>query len=163
MAWLNASYVTNMIGSAQADALGLTTTSGTVITDRFTQYELGSRSAVLAAMQWAGYAAIGATLTSATDAEAVTTAYLQRMVAALMVRDVFALIPGIELTDGAIAAVNAGLNALDGLTREQDRLPIPGLEPTALDAIGGSKFNVDGSYLPVSTKPVFRALRGSGF
>ncbi len=164
MAWLDATYMNDAIGSEQVVALGLTTSLG-AITTRFTQFELSSRAVVKSAMQFAGYAPPGATLVEVTDAEQETAAYLKKMVAAIVLRDVYALIPGIDLTTPAQQAIGMGLQMLNGLvtTDVNLKIPIPGMQPDTLDGIGGTIFNTDNSYVPVSTMPVFRGLRGTSF
>ncbi len=163
MAWIDGTYVSNTIGSAQGYALGLLTTStGTTITARFTQYELLGRGRVIAAMQHAGYEAPSATLPtySAGAPGEVTNAFLQDMVAGIMLSTVYGLVPGIEISDATQAAINAGPR-MCAAVRDQ-KLPIPGMQPTAVDAIDGSQFNTDPSYIPERTSPVFQ-LRKSSF
>lgn len=166
MTWIDGSYVQNAIGSDQGYSLGLLTTStGTAITARFTQYELLSRSRVIAALQFAGYPAPSATLTtpsSTDDPVNVTNAFLRQIQFAVLLKDCYALVPGIELPAAAATAIATGISMLDAVYAK--RLPVPGLSATPLDGYGGSKFNTTApTYPPIQTSPVFRNLRGSGF
>jgi hypothetical protein len=165
MAWIDVAYVNDAIGSEQVVALGLAAAlTPTTPTTRFVQYEIASRSVVCSAMQFAGYAVPAATLIEITDSEQVTAAYLKKMVAAILLRDAFALIPGIDLTSAAQQAIGMGLEMLNGLvtTDVNLKIPIPNMQPNTLDGIGGVKFNAGGP-LPPQTFPVFRMLRGTSF
>lgn len=164
--WIDGTYVQNAIGSDQGYSLGLLTTStGTTTTDRFTQYELLSRSRVIACLQFAGYPAPSATLDTPADAADpvnVTNAMLRQMQAAVLFKDCYALVPGIELPSGAADAIATGIAMLDAVYAK--RLPVPGLSAVPLDGYGGSQFNTTAqAYPPIQTSPVFRKLRGSGF
>ena len=167
MPWINVAYLQDAIGAEQVVALGLSTSAG-ALTSRLTQYELAGRSVVASAMQFAGYASPLATLVEVSDAEQVTGAYLKKMCAAIMLRDCYALIPGIDLTAAAQQAIGMGLSMLNGLVTSDVNLkiPIPGLQPNTLDGIGGVKFNTEATYVGAPqpmTSPAFRVLRGSGF
>jgi hypothetical protein len=160
VAWIDGTYVQNAIGSAQGYALGLLTTStGTTTTARFTQYELLARGRVLSAMQSAGYPLPAATLTGASDD--VTDAFLRDMTAGIMFSTAYGMLPGIEISDATQAAINAGPR-MCAAVRDQ-KLQIPGLQPTAADAIDGSQFNTDPQYTAPPTQPVFTTLRRSSF
>jgi len=164
--WIDGTYVQNAIGSDQGYSLGLLTTStGTTTTDRFTQYELLSRSRVIACLQFAGYPAPSATLTTPADTADpvnVTNAFLRQMQAAVLFNDCYALVPGIELPKTTLNAIATGVAMLDAVYSK--RLPVPGLTATAMDGYGGSKFNTTANtYPPIVTEPIFRRLRGSGF
>jgi hypothetical protein len=165
VAWIDGQYLFNAIGGAQTFALGLTASAvSTDITPRFTQYELEARSGVLSAMQLAGYPLPSDTL-SADASAAVTNAFLQRMVAACVLRDAYGLLPGIELSQITAGAINQGLSMLDSIAAvdTEKRKPIPGLQPNAADAIDGSQFNTDPAYVAPRTTPVFTVLRRSSF
>lgn len=166
MTWLDGTYLQNAIGSDQGYSLGLLTTlTGTTTTDRFTQYELLSRSRVIACLQFAGYPAPSATLATPADAADpvnVTNAMLRQMQMAVLLKDCLAMVPGIELAASAADAIATGISMLDAVYAK--RLPVPGLTATALDGYGGSKFNTaTNGYPPIQTSPVFRKLRGSSF
>lgn len=159
MAWIDQTYLTNAIGAAQVTALGLTDASARLI-----QYELLARSRVIAALQYAGYADPGDTLTETTEAQKVTAAFYKQMAAAVLLRDAFALIPGIDISQAAQAAIGSGLALIDAVYEK--KLPIPGATANTLDGYGGSQFNNDPTYTSSGssvTTPIFRALRGSTF
>lgn len=166
MTWLDGTYLQSAIGSDQGYSLGLLTTStGTTTTTRFTQYELLSRARVIAALQFAGYPAPSATLptpSSTEDPVNVSNAFLRQIQFAVLLKDAYAFIPGIELPAAAATAIATGISMLDAVYAK--RLPVPGLTATALDGYGGSKFNTAAvAYPPIETSPVFRKLRGSSF
>ncbi len=157
MTWVSSAYLDDAIGSDQVTALGLTTG-----TTRLAQYEIAARATVLSALQYAGYPAVGETLDTSSAAAAVTSAFLQKMCAAIMLRDAYSLIPGITLTAEAQAAISQGLTMLDAVYDK--KLPVPGMAPVAIDGYGGVKFNVDISTPALApTTPIFRRLRGSSF
>jgi len=162
--WVDAPYLVDAIGLDQVQALGLST-DGIVATSRLTQYELAGRGTVSAVMQYAGYTTPEATLPTPVDADAVqnlTNAFLRKLVASIILRDVYALVPGIDVSEGMQAAISVGLTMLDGVYDK--KLPIPGMQPGTLDGYGGSQFNAGSGVSPfVGTWPVFRVLRGSGF
>lgn len=147
MAWIDATYLQNAVGSSQVTALGLT--SGVL-----TQYELEARSTVLAVLQYAGYPDPGDTLTAGT----VTTAFLQKLVAAIVLRDAYALRTGIEISEQTQETISHGVSLLDAVYNK--RLPVPGLEPVARDGYGGVKFTPTSG---TSARPQIFNLRGTGF
>lgn len=168
MAWLDGTYLQNAVGSPQGYALGLlTTNSGTTTTSRFDQYELLARSRVISVLQFAGYPAPSATLTTPADASDpvnVTNAFLRQMTCSILLNDCYSLVPGIKITSEAQAAIRVGLTMLDALYEK--RLAVPGLTAVALDGYGGNQFNVNantGGAQPILTTPEFRRLRGSSF
>lgn len=156
MAWITQTEIDNAIGSTQSTALGLTTGSA-----RLTQYELQARATVSAAAKRAGYGPWTATLPTSSNDEQLDAAFLQKMTLALMLRDAYALVPGIALTAQAQAAISQGLSMLDAFYEKT--LPLPSASPNTLDGVGGVKFNTDQQAQVAATSPVFRSLRGSSF
>lgn len=164
MAWLDGTYLQNAVGSPQGYSLGLlTTNSGTTTTSRFDQYELLARARVTGVLQFAGYPAPSATLSSASSAD-VTNAFLRQIACSILLNDCYALVPGIKITSEAQASIRVGLTMLDAVYDK--RLPVPGLTATAIDGYGGNQFNINtntGGAQPILTTPEFRRLRGSSF
>lgn len=144
MTWVSSDYLNNAVGSGQVTALGLTG-------DVLSQFELSARATVTSVLQYAGYADPGATLTEG----ALATAFLQKMTAAILLRDAYALRVGIELSPQTQEVISHGLSMLDAVYAK--KLPIPGLEPGTRDGYGGVKFTSS------TTHPRAFNLRGSSF
>lgn len=153
MAWIDADYVVNSIGQIQAYSLGLVTTrSGTyAATGRLTQYEAEARGIVGAVLTFAGYSP-PATLTGTEDCAGL----LRRVANAVMLRTIYQMIPGIQLPESMASMIGTATGELNAIYDK--RLPVPGLTPTALAAIGGVKFDSSSQ-----TVQPFRGLRGSTF
>jgi hypothetical protein len=149
VAWVDATYLNNAIGSAQVTALGLTG-------DRLTQFELSARATVSSVLQYAGYALPSDTLESGT----VTTAFLQRLTAAILLRDAFALVAGIQLPPDIRELISEGQGMLDGIYAK--RLPIPGMQPDPANGYGGNRFSPTSSGTTGARPQVFN-LRGTNF
>ena len=94
MAWVTTTYVDAFIGQGQRVAL-----FGTAAV--FDQFEVGARATVQSVLQYAGYEALGSTLVNGT----ITEAFLQKLVAAIMVRDAYAMRKGIQLPQAAQATL----------------------------------------------------------
>ena len=124
MAWVDATYLNNLIEPAQVTALGLT---GAVLT----QYEAAARATVQSVLQYAGYPTLGATL----DPAAVSTPMLQQICAAVLVRDAYAMRKGIQLPQPTREAINDALGKLDAI--HQRALPVPGLAQSTSAGYGG--------------------------
>lgn len=124
MAWVDSTYLGYALGSGLRDALFPTS-------DVVDQYELTARATVVSVLQYAGYADPGATLTAGT----VTTAFLQKLLVAIMCRDAAALRKSITLP----SAVSEGLVMLDQVY--QRKLPVPGAQPEAAHGYGGVRFS----------------------
>ncbi len=126
MAWIDATYLEQSIGTAAVTALGLS--GGTL-----TQYELAARSTVIATMQYAGYAAPGTTI----DTASVSGAFLAKLCSALIIRDAYQYRKGVRLPFDPSGTISEGLFLMDSVYNK--RLPIPGLEPDTLAGYGGNK------------------------
>lgn len=124
MAWVDSTYLGYALGTSLRDALFPTS-------DVVDQYELTARATVVSVLQYAGYADPGATLTSGT----VTSAFLQKLLVAIMARDAAATRKGITLP----SAVSEGLAMLDQVYSR--KLPIPGLQPDPAHGYGGVRFS----------------------
>lgn len=132
MAWIDSTYLQNMIGSSQVTALGLTG-------DVLTQYEASARATVLAVLQFAGYASPGDSLT----AGQVSTAFLQKLTAAILLRDAYGMRKGIRLSSEAADLISQGVGMLDAVYAK--KLPVPGMEPVAQNGYGGVRFSPSSS------------------
>lgn len=128
MAWIDETYLQNLIGSGTVTALGLSTAGV------FAQFEGSARSRVLAVIQYAGYPSPGSDLTSA-DSDAAN--FLKACVASVMVREAMGMRKGIQLPETAQAVINATLLQLDAVYEK--RLPVPGMTPNSLGGYGGFK------------------------
>lgn len=127
MAWVDYTYMRNMVGTTQASSLGLSTASAVLV-----QYEADARSTVLSLMKAAGYAALGSTL----DTSASGTPFLQKLVGSLMARNLYGFRAGIEFPP----LVREGLAILSAYERgEGKRFPIPGMTQDSEAGIGGSQ------------------------
>lgn len=134
MAWVDQTYLISMIGTNQVTALGLTTGA------RLTQYELDARSTVQSVLQYAGYQQFTDTLDASNATVAVTAAFLQKITAALIVRNALALLPGISLPEAVDAAITRSLSMLDAVYNK--KLPVPNAQPSSAEvALGGAVFN----------------------
>lgn len=120
MAWIDTTYVDNLIGSTQRTAVAPSTSV-------FNQFESSARSNVIAVLQYAGYASPGSTLTSGTDA----TAFLQMLCAAQWCRSAFGNRKGLKFPPAITDAFEL-LNAV-----YEKRLPVPGMQPSTVGGYGG--------------------------
>lgn len=153
MAWVDTTYVDAFIGETQRQRL-FADTAGTYSAAVFAQYELGARATVISVMAYAGYPAPSDTLT----AGLVSTAFLQKLLAAVMVRDAYGTRKGIRLAQEASDAIAQALGMLDAVYAK--KLPIPGLEPASKDGYGGVQFSPTSGE---SGRPRAFNLRGTGF
>ena len=149
MAWVTTTYVDAFIGQGQRVALFGTTAV-------FDQFEIGARATVQSVLQYAGYEALGSTLSAGT----ITEAFLQKLVAAIMVRDAYAMRKGIQLPQAAQDAITQSAGLLDAIYAK--RLPVPGLDPAAADGYGGVRFTPSSIY-SVGGRPKRFNLRNTGF
>jgi hypothetical protein len=147
VAWVDTTYLQNLIGSDQVTALGL---SGA----RLTQYELMARGSVVSVLQFAGYTQFTSdTLDTSTPTAAVTAAWLQKVTAACLVQDAMALLPGIQLPPPVADSIGRALSELQAVYNK--KLPVPNAKPSASGGIGGVKFSTG--------QPQVFNLRGSTF
>ena len=149
MAWVTTAYVDSFIGQGQRVALFPTSTV-------FDQFELSARATVTSVMQYAGYADPGATLTSGSISEA----FLQKVTAAIMCRDAYAMRKGIQLPAGAQEMISQAAGLLDAVYSK--RLPIPGMDPIAANGYGGARFTPTSPYT-IGGAPKRFNLRNTGF
>jgi len=138
VAWVDITYLRNMIGTSQATALGCAT-AGDV---RLVQFEADARSVVQSLMQSHSYDTLSTTLATS----AIGTPFLQKLVGALMVRNLYGYRAGIEFPP----PVNEGLSILTAYERgEGKRFPIPGMSQSTTTGVGGTDVtpttNADGS------------------
>ena len=124
MAWVDTTYLENAIGAGQVTALGL---SGAVLT----QYEESARATVSSVLLQAGYTPPGDTLTVG----APSTAILQKLCFAVLVRDAYALRKGISLPEASSAVINDAMKLLDAILDK--RVRVPGLTANTRDGYGG--------------------------
>ena len=150
--WIDTDYMDAFIGEAQREKL-FSDAAGAYSATVFAQYELGARATVLAVMQYAGYADPGATLT----AGLVSTGFLSKLLAAVMIRDAYSTRRGV-MSQSTTDAVSVTLGMLDAIYNK--RLPIPGMEPVAANGFGGVQFTPTSSYSTGSRPQVFN-LRGT--
>jgi hypothetical protein len=151
VAWIDGAYVVNAIGQTQAYRLGLISAPTGTYTDTsaLTQYESEARGVVAAVLVFAGYP-----VPSAIAGTEDYAGLLRRLARAIMLRDVYAMRPGIAMPDATANMIGVAQGELNAVYEK--RLPVPGLTPTAIAAIGGVSFS------SASGTP-FRSLRGSTF
>lgn len=153
MAWIDTDYVDNFIGQTQREKL-FSDQAGAFDQDVFNQLELAACGTVAAVMQYAGYP-VPVTL----EAGTITTGFLSKLVAAVMVRDAYSTRRGIQLPQAVSDSLTDTVGMLNGIHAK--RLPIPGMEPAAKDGYGGVQFSPTTG---AGARPgVFTALRGTGF
>lgn len=129
MAWVDATYLNNAIGTANVSALSLT---GSVLT----QYELDARSEVVSVIQYAGYSAPGPTMSTAAS---VSNAFLRSLCAGVILQKAYAYRKGIRMSPEVADAITRASAKLDAIY--QKRLPVPGLTPSTRAGYGGSQFS----------------------
>ena len=148
MAWITQAYLRNSVGVSTVTALGLDDAAV------FAQFEGECRAAVASAMQYAGYE-VPITL----EPDAIASLFLQSVVAPLVLRNALQLRKGIKLPPSADASISEAEWRLDAIYKK--RLPIPGMQPNANNAYGGSTASpVTGPSARVS---VFGAGKLNGF
>lgn len=123
-AWVDANFISLMIGTAARTALGL---SGST----FTHYENAAQGTVISAMQYAGY-----TPPDTVDHLTPQGAFLAQLVAGIMIRDAFQFRKGIRLPFDPSGTISEALFRLDALYNK--KLPIPGMTPDTLAGYGGN-------------------------
>jgi hypothetical protein len=127
VAWVDLTYVRNLIGTSQATALGLSTAADV----RLVQFEAAARSIVQSLMQSHSYSTLGTTL----GTTATSTPFLRKLVGSLMVRDLYGFRVGIAFPP----QVQDGLAILAAYERgEGKRFPIPGLTQDTATGVGGT-------------------------
>lgn len=127
MAWVDLTYLRNLIGTSQATALGCATAADV----RLVQFEASARSVVVSLMQSHAYTALGSTL----GTTATSTPFLRKLVSALMVRDLYGMRTGIAFPP----SVQDGLAILAAYEKgEGKRFPIPGMTQDAATGVGGT-------------------------
>ncbi len=154
MAWVDQTYMNYFIGATQTTNLFAGSTPGTYDSSVFAQFEAGARSTVVSVLQYAGYPSPGSTLTAGSDA----TAMLQKLVAAVMVRDAYSIRRGVN--QATREGINETLGLLDAIYNK--KLPISGMEPSSANGYGGVQFSPTSEYSTNARPRVFN-LRGSGF
>jgi len=150
--WIDGTYVVNAIGQIQAYRLGLVSTQSGAFTDTaaLTQYEAGARGIVASVLVFAGYSP-PSTLTGTEDCAGL----LQRILFAVMIREVYLLRPGIAMPNTTAAAIGIAQSDLESIKTKS--LPVPGLTPSAIGAVGGVQFSPAQAFQP------FRGLWGTNF
>lgn len=138
MAWVDITYLRNLIGTSQATALGCSSASDV----RLVQFEGAARSVVQSLMQSHSYETLGTTL----GTTALSTPFLRKLVSALMVRDLYGMRTGITFPP----SVQDGLAILAAYEKgEGKRFPIPGMSQSTSTGVGGTDVtpttNADGS------------------
>jgi hypothetical protein len=141
--WVSLEYLNNKVGSGQTTALNLH--SGTVLA----QYELEARATVASVLQYAGYE-----VPTALDSGSITTGFLQKMTSALILKEAYANGPGILMSPQVQDAISDGLGLIDAVHAK--KIPIPGLSPSAQNALGGVRFDT-------ASRPRKFNLRGTSF
>lgn len=140
MGWVDYTYVRTTIGTTQAVALGLSTSSSVL-----TQFEAEARSVIQSLLKANGYAAVGSTLSSSAD----STPFLRKLCVSLMVRDLYGLRSGVRFPP----TVQDGLAILGAYERgEGKRFPVPGMTQDSAAGIGGS--DVTSTDDPVNPRPL---------
>lgn len=124
MAWIDTTYVDNLIGSSTRAAVAPNTAV-------FNQFEGVARVKVLAVLQHAGYASPGTALTTGLD----STHFLRMLAAAQWCREAFGNRKGVKFPP----AITDGFDLLNAVWDK--KIPVPGLSPSTADGYGGSRFS----------------------
>jgi hypothetical protein len=129
MAWIDQTYVSNLIGSDTRAAVAPSTAV-------FNQFEASARVKVIAVLQHAGYASPGSALTTGID----STHFLRMLCAAQWCREAFGNRKGVKFPP----AITDAFDLLSAVYEK--KIPVPGMQPSASGGYGGSRFSsVSGS------------------